>query len=172
MAHIDEIWGKEVLHVWDRGFAGNPWLTQAFLHGACFVMRWPKNYCLLDEQGELRKPGNIASCGMPEGGVNARPVSSPSPSSIPPTTNPSGWWSLGARDNRPGIYSPTSLLIPLPSPGRSSWPMPAAGRSRCPFATISPNWPSRAPDSTPGPLATNSSSWPHSLIPSSFLSCR
>lgn len=60
LAHIDQLWGKEVLHVWDRGFAGNPWLTQAFLHGARFVLRWPRNYYLLDEQGQLRKPGEMS----------------------------------------------------------------------------------------------------------------
>jgi hypothetical protein len=60
LAQIDELWGKEVLHIWDRGFAGNPWLTQAFLHGACFVLRWPKNYYVLDEQGQLHKPGEIS----------------------------------------------------------------------------------------------------------------
>ena len=60
LAHLDQLWGKEVLHVWDRGFAGNPWLTQAFLHGARFVLRWPKNYQLLDEEKQLRKPGEIS----------------------------------------------------------------------------------------------------------------
>jgi hypothetical protein len=60
LAHIDQVWGKEVLHVWDRGFAGNPWLTQAFLQGARFVLRWPKNYQLLDEQEQLRQPGQIS----------------------------------------------------------------------------------------------------------------
>jgi hypothetical protein len=60
LSHIDGLWGKEVLHVWDRGFAGNPWLTQAFLQGARFVLRWPKNYYLLDEQDQLRKPGEIS----------------------------------------------------------------------------------------------------------------
>lgn len=60
LGHIDWVWGKEVLHIWDRGFAGNPWLTQAFLHGARFVLRWPKNYQLLDEQEQLRKPGEIS----------------------------------------------------------------------------------------------------------------
>jgi Transposase DDE domain len=58
--HIDQIWGKEVLHIWDRGFAGNPWLTQAFLHGARILLRWPKNFQLLDEQEQLRKPGEIS----------------------------------------------------------------------------------------------------------------
>jgi hypothetical protein len=60
LAYLDQVWGKEVLHIWDRGFAGNPWLTQAFLHGARFVLRWPKNYYVLDEQGQLRKPGEIS----------------------------------------------------------------------------------------------------------------
>jgi len=58
--HIDQLWGKEVVHVWDRGFAGHPWLTQAFLRGADFILRWPKNYNLLDEQEQLRLPGEIS----------------------------------------------------------------------------------------------------------------
>jgi Transposase DDE domain len=60
LEHIDRLWGKEVLHIWDRGFAGNPWLTQAFLHGARILLRWPKNYNLLDEQEQLRKPGELS----------------------------------------------------------------------------------------------------------------
>jgi hypothetical protein len=57
---IDGLWGKEVIHIWDRGFAGNPWLTQAFLRGTRFILRWPKNYQLLDEQEQLKKPGEIS----------------------------------------------------------------------------------------------------------------
>jgi hypothetical protein len=60
LTKIDELWGKEVLHVWDRGFAGNPWLTQVFMQGARFVLRWPKNYYLLDENEQLRKPGELS----------------------------------------------------------------------------------------------------------------
>ena len=37
-------WTKLILlHIWDRGFAGNPWLTLAFLYAVRFVLRWPKN---------------------------------------------------------------------------------------------------------------------------------
>ena len=57
---IDRLWGKDILHIWDRGFAGNPWLTMAFTHAACFIMRWPKAYQLLDENGDFRKPGELS----------------------------------------------------------------------------------------------------------------
>jgi hypothetical protein len=56
---IDALWGKEVLHIWDRGFAGSPWLTTACLYAARFVMRWPKHYKLIDEEGSLRKAWEI-----------------------------------------------------------------------------------------------------------------
>lgn len=57
---VDQRWGKEVVHIWDRGFAGNPWLTQVFVRGARLILRWPKNYYLLNECAQLRKPGEIA----------------------------------------------------------------------------------------------------------------
>jgi hypothetical protein len=57
---IDTLWGKNILHIWDRGFAGNPWLTLAFVYAAQFIMRWKKDYYLLDDQGRNRKPGEIS----------------------------------------------------------------------------------------------------------------
>lgn len=60
LAKTDKLWGKEVLHIWNRGFAGNPWLTFSFLYALRFVLRWPKNYKLVDEQGRIRKPGEIS----------------------------------------------------------------------------------------------------------------
>lgn len=39
-------WGRQVLHVWDRGFAGSPWLSVALAHSARFVVRWQKHYML------------------------------------------------------------------------------------------------------------------------------
>lgn len=52
-------WGSRVLHIFDRGFAGRPWLTLLFVHAVEFVLRWPKNYQLMDEQGNLRKAWEI-----------------------------------------------------------------------------------------------------------------
>ena len=57
---LDTLWGKQVRHIWDRGFADNPWLTLAFTHAARFVLRWPKNYRLMDAEGRTRKPGEIS----------------------------------------------------------------------------------------------------------------
>jgi hypothetical protein len=37
------LWGASVLHVFDRGFAGAPWLSQLDRLGARFVLRWPKH---------------------------------------------------------------------------------------------------------------------------------
>ncbi len=61
LAEVTQRWGAHrVLHVWDRGFAGTPWLTLAYVHAVRFVVRWPKNYRLVDEQERVRKPGEIA----------------------------------------------------------------------------------------------------------------
>jgi hypothetical protein len=53
-------WGQRVIHVWDRGFAGSPWLSQAFVHGVRFVLRWPKDYRLVNEQGNPQKAWHIS----------------------------------------------------------------------------------------------------------------
>ena len=44
-------WGLRVLHVFDRGFAGAPWLGQLSQHRLRFIMRWPTRYHLADEKG-------------------------------------------------------------------------------------------------------------------------
>jgi hypothetical protein len=48
-----------VLHIFDRGFAGAPWLGVLFDYHIYFVMRWTLNYKLLDEQGRERKAWQI-----------------------------------------------------------------------------------------------------------------
>ena len=39
-------WKRRVLHVFDRGYAGHPWLSALLCLGARFVLRWPKHYKL------------------------------------------------------------------------------------------------------------------------------
>jgi hypothetical protein len=53
-------WAKRVVHLFDRGFAGEPWLTQLAAHEVRFVMRWPAAYKLLDAEGRSRKAWQIA----------------------------------------------------------------------------------------------------------------
>jgi len=61
LVEVTRRWGApHVLHVWDRGFASNSWLTMGFVHGVRFVMRWSKHYKLVDEQGRERKAWEIS----------------------------------------------------------------------------------------------------------------
>jgi hypothetical protein len=51
---VAERWGARVLHLWDRGFAGSPWLSVALHLPVRFVLRWPTRYHLMDETGQER----------------------------------------------------------------------------------------------------------------------
>ncbi len=53
-------WGRQVIHIWDRGFAGAPWLLPALDHRVRFIVRWKKGNCLIDENGERRKASEIS----------------------------------------------------------------------------------------------------------------
>ncbi len=44
-------WGPAVIHVWDRGYGNEPWLTEALQYPVRFVVRWTKSYRLKDDQG-------------------------------------------------------------------------------------------------------------------------
>jgi hypothetical protein len=48
-------WGRAVIHVWDRGFAGAPWLGLVILYQVRFIVRWNKNYKLIDPKGRTLK---------------------------------------------------------------------------------------------------------------------
>ena len=45
-------WRGQVVHVFDRGFAGAPWLEELGKHQARFILRWPTRYHLADDKGE------------------------------------------------------------------------------------------------------------------------
>jgi len=48
-------WGKQVVHVFDQGYSGAPWLNQLLQHDVLFILRWRKDYKLTDLQGNTRK---------------------------------------------------------------------------------------------------------------------
>ena len=53
-------WGQHVLHVWDRGYAGSPWVQAAITAKLRFIVRWKKGNKLLDNWGEARPAWEIA----------------------------------------------------------------------------------------------------------------
>ncbi|HEY6074531.1 MAG TPA: hypothetical protein VIV15_14370 [Anaerolineales bacterium] len=52
---VAQRWGRTVIHLWDRGFAGAPWLGLAILYQIRFMVRWQKNYKLIGPHGRLLK---------------------------------------------------------------------------------------------------------------------
>lgn len=53
-------WGRQVVHIWDQGFAGAPWVRQAVQHQVRFILRWKKNYQLETDSGQLHKAWECA----------------------------------------------------------------------------------------------------------------
>jgi hypothetical protein len=53
-------WGQRVIHVFDRGFATEPWLHLCVALQQRFIVRWPQRQYLIDEQGRARKAWQIA----------------------------------------------------------------------------------------------------------------
>jgi hypothetical protein len=57
-----ELFGKAVLHVFDRGYASTAWLGLLLAQQDRFLLRWPSAYQLLDEKG-LKKRASRFSVG-------------------------------------------------------------------------------------------------------------
>jgi hypothetical protein len=55
LQEVAKRWGTSVVHLWDRGFAGAPWLGLVILFKVRFIVRWQKNYKLLTPDGRLLK---------------------------------------------------------------------------------------------------------------------
>jgi hypothetical protein len=52
-------WGRRLLHVFDRGFAGSPWVGACLQRELRLLMRWPKDYKLRDGEGNTRQAWQI-----------------------------------------------------------------------------------------------------------------
>ena len=48
-------WKQRVIHVFDQGFAGTFWLSQLQEHKVLFILRWRKDYKLIDKAGRHLK---------------------------------------------------------------------------------------------------------------------
>jgi hypothetical protein len=55
-----KLWGRKVIHIWDRGFAGSPWTTLALDHHLRFIPRWNKSYHLIGPDGRKHEVWKIA----------------------------------------------------------------------------------------------------------------
>lgn len=57
---VAKLWGRQVIHIWDRGFAGSPWTTLALDHHLRFILRWNKSYHLVGPDGRKHEVWKIA----------------------------------------------------------------------------------------------------------------
>ena len=60
LVELAATWGRAVIHIFDQGFASAFWLGLLLAYGLRFVLRWRKDYKLLDGQGNQRLTGKIA----------------------------------------------------------------------------------------------------------------
>lgn len=61
------LWGRQVRHVFDRGYGTGPWLASLSHSRVRFVVRWKKGNKLLDAAGQSRKAWEIARGKRPWG---------------------------------------------------------------------------------------------------------
>jgi hypothetical protein len=54
------LWGRKVVHLWDRGFAGSPWTILALDHHLRFIVRWNIRYHLVGPDGCKQEGWKIA----------------------------------------------------------------------------------------------------------------
>lgn len=57
---VAKLWGRKVIHIWDRGFAGSPWTTLALDHHLRFILRWNKSYHLIGPDGRKHEVWKIS----------------------------------------------------------------------------------------------------------------
>ncbi len=59
LAQVAGLWGQQVIHVWDQGFAGAPWTRLVLAYRVRFILRWKKDYKLVGSDGVAKKPWEI-----------------------------------------------------------------------------------------------------------------
>jgi hypothetical protein len=57
---VTNLWGRKVIHLWDRGFAGSPWTTLALDYHLRFILRWNKSYHLIGPDGRKQEVWKIS----------------------------------------------------------------------------------------------------------------
>lgn len=57
---VARLWGRKVIHIWDRGFAGSPWTTLALDRHLRFILRWNTSYHLVGPDGRKQEGWKIS----------------------------------------------------------------------------------------------------------------
>ncbi len=120
-------WGRRVIHVWDRGFAGAPWLQQAAACQARFILRWQKGFHLLSLAGQRRKAWRLV---QGKRSLNHRLIWD---------TRRQCWRRTGiyfTPVRHPEVDSPLWLVVSRPGKGRSPWYL----LTREPILTVADAW--------------------------------
>jgi hypothetical protein len=60
LRNVARRWGRQVIHIWDRGFAGSPWTTLALDQRLRFIVRWNTRYHLGGPTGRKQEGWKIA----------------------------------------------------------------------------------------------------------------
>src|SRR5436309_6600871 len=67
LSQVAQRWGRQVRHVFDRGYGNGPWLWQLGRYRLRFAVRWKKGNKLIDAEGRERKAWEIARGKRPWG---------------------------------------------------------------------------------------------------------
>jgi hypothetical protein len=59
LKRVARLWGRKVIHLWDRGFAGAPWTTLALDHRLRFILRWNNKYHLIGPDGRKHEAWKV-----------------------------------------------------------------------------------------------------------------
>ena len=60
LRHLSQRWGRRLVHVFDRGYCGSPWLGALRSFDVRFIVRFKHRFHLLDAQGDKRAAWKLA----------------------------------------------------------------------------------------------------------------
>jgi hypothetical protein len=66
LRRVAKTWGQRVLHIFDQGFAGAPWLGWLLLLEVRFVLRWKKSYVLIGPDGQAQAASRLVAWKRPQ----------------------------------------------------------------------------------------------------------
>jgi len=65
LKRVWQAWGRRVVHIFDQGFAGAPWVGLLLFFQLRFVLRWKKDYQLIGPAGQLQSARRLVAWKRP-----------------------------------------------------------------------------------------------------------